>query len=55
MLDRNLNQLFLAHDAFGGKTMYFYDKNFFAIASEIKGLLQYPLKKTINLIALESI
>ena len=54
ILDRTQNQLFIARDTIGVKPLYFYkDKNFFAFASELKGLLQYPIEKRTNLSALE--
>lgn len=55
ILDRKLNQLFVARDALGVKPLYYYFENgFFAFASEIKGLLQFPIEKKINEQALKS-
>lgn len=43
ILDRNLNQLFIARDTIGSKPLYYYkDKDFYAFASEIKALFSYP-------------
>lgn len=54
ILDRKLKQLFLARDTMGVKPLYFYrDKNFFAFASELKGMLCYPIVKNTNTKALE--
>ncbi|MNK00492.1 Asparagine synthetase [glutamine-hydrolyzing] 1 [compost metagenome] len=54
ILDRKQKQLFLARDTMGVKPLYFYkDKNFFAFASELKGVLCYPIVKKTNTNALE--
>lgn len=52
--DRNKNILFLSRDRFGVKPLYYYfDKKYFAFASEIKALLLLPFyKKEINYSAL---
>ena len=54
ILDRKQKQLFVARDAMGVKPLYFYkDEHFFVFASELKGVLQYPIEKKANLNALE--
>ncbi|SOD11704.1 asparagine synthase (glutamine-hydrolyzing) [Pedobacter xixiisoli] len=53
ILDRKQKQLFLARDTMGVKPLYFFkDKNFFAFASELKGMLCYPIVKQTNTRAL---
>jgi len=55
IIDRKKNQLFIARDTFGVKPLYFYkDKHLFAFASELKGILQYPIEKKININTLEN-
>ncbi|MDQ8003184.1 MAG: asparagine synthase (glutamine-hydrolyzing) [Pedobacter sp.] len=54
ILDRKLQQLFLARDTMGVKPLYFYrDEFFFAFSSELRGMLQFPIEKKTNTIALE--
>jgi len=54
IIDRKLNQLFIARDTMGVKPLYYYrDTHLFAFSSEIKSLLKYPIGKKTNLSALE--
>ena len=54
IIDRKLNQLFIARDTMGVKPLYYYrDKNFFAFSSELRGILQFPIEKKTNTYALE--
>jgi asparagine synthase (glutamine-hydrolysing) len=53
ILDRKQRQLFLARDTMGVKPLYYYkSKDFFAFASELRGILCYPTEKKTNLNAL---
>src|ERR1051325_8353666 len=47
--DKQAQELFLARDRFGKKPIhYFKNQNYFAFASELKGLLEYGIPKKIN-------
>src|SRR4029079_2138738 len=51
--DTRDKKLYLVRDRFGVKPMvYYYRGNDFAFASELKGLLQLPVEKKINMAAL---
>lgn len=47
--DKNKQQLLIARDRLGIKPLYYYQNSeFFAFASEMKALLQYPIERKIN-------
>lgn len=49
ILDINKNELFLARDRLGVKPLYYYfDGNKFIFSSEIKAILEHPIKKEID-------
>ncbi|MBN8704204.1 MAG: asparagine synthase (glutamine-hydrolyzing) [Bacteroidetes bacterium] len=53
--NKSKNELFIARDRFGIKPLYyFYNKNYFAFASELRALLEYGIEKKINQVALKT-
>lgn len=56
LLDRKLNQLLISRDKIGTKPLFYYKaKGFYAFASEVKALLNYPtIDKKINVNAIST-